>query len=58
MLKRCSNCKYCGLDLKALMMGIIVHKCCESPFFVDRHNILHPFWSGWWCKKWEKENGN
>ena len=52
MLKRCSNCKYCGIDMKALWMGIFIHKC-----FVEKHHILHPFWKGWRCKKWEKEDG-
>ena len=51
MLKRCSNCYYCIADLKALNMGIFIEKCRES-----NHLILHPFWSGWQCKEWRKDN--
>ena len=54
MLKRCSNCAHCHLDLKSLWMNAYIHKCYASPIFEQRHHILHPFWSGWRCKNWKK----
>ena len=57
MLKRCSNCEHCGIDTRALMMGIWVHKCFASEIFSERHLILNPFWKGWRCKNWRAEDG-
>lgn len=57
MLKRCSNCEHCGADLKAMLMGVYIHKCYENPNVWERHHILHPFWSGWRCNKWRKRDG-
>ena len=44
--KRCSNCKHCIIDLKALHI-VYIEKCHKRG-----HHILRPFWSGWWCKDW------
>ena len=52
MLKRCSNCMYCVLDWKAMMLGIYAHECYKK-----KHVIINPFWKGWGCKLWEKEYG-
>lgn len=52
MLKRCSNCKHCACDLKAISFGVFIDKC-----FKKGHYILHPFWKGWRCKDWGKDNG-
>jgi hypothetical protein len=52
MLRRCSNCEHCGLDMRALSMRVYIHKCYKK-----RHHIFHPFWSGWLCKGWVKEDG-
>lgn len=48
-MKHCSNCRNCVIDTHALMMRIYIKKCR-----LGGHNILHPFWSGWLCKKWRK----
>ena len=52
MLKRCSNCKHCGLDTRALNIGAFIHRCRVYDYY-----ILNPFWRGWWCKGWVKDNG-
>ena len=52
MFKRCSNCKHCVIDIKALNIGIYVDKCHKK-----KHIIINPFWKGWRCKEWVKEDG-
>ena len=52
MLKRCSNCKHCGIDMKAVMLCVYAHKCYKKG-----HVIIRPFWNGWKCKEWEKKDG-
>lgn len=53
MYKRCSTCKHCRVDLKALYIaGCFVHFCKINGRF-----ILKPFWSGWGCRFWEVDNG-
>lgn len=51
MFKRCSNCKYCRIDLKALNIGVFAEKCYKKNRF-----ITHSFWNGWWCKEWRAYN--
>ena len=50
MLKRCSNCKHCGIYVKALLICVYIHKCYKKG-----HLITEPFWKGWKCKEWEKK---
>lgn len=52
MLKRCSNCKHCIIDLRALSIGVLVHKCT-----LKKRNILRPFWSGRQCDEWRADDG-
>ena len=48
MLKRCSNCKHCSVDLRAIMIASVwIMKC----HLKDEHK-LHPFFSGWRCADW------
>ena len=50
-MRHCSNCHYCIVDMKPLvMLGIYIKKCKLK----DKH-ILHPFWSGFRCRRWRKE---
>ena len=49
MFKRCSTCKHCILDMKAMNIGIYAEKCS-----LKKHIIINPFWKGWGCQKWEK----
>lgn len=49
-MKHCSSCEHCIMDMKALMLGVYVSKC-----HVFGHNILHPFFNGFRCKKYKKE---
>lgn len=51
MLKRCSNCYHCIMDTRALNLGLFVEKCK-----LYDHVILRPFWSGWRCKGWVKDD--
>jgi hypothetical protein len=48
--KYCRNCKHCGLDMKALNIGVLIDKC-------HLHNILllHPYLGK--CKDWRKRDG-
>ena len=53
MFKRCSNCKHCSLDLRALWVADIwIMKCHQKD-----ECVLHPFFSGWRCKEWRKRDG-
>lgn len=53
MLKRCSNCKHCIMDWKALFIGnVYLKKCAVNDRFIHK-----PFWSGWRCKNWRAEDG-
>lgn len=52
MPKNCFFCKHCIIDQKALLLGLYINKCRKK----DKV-ILHPFWSGWGCKDWGKEDG-
>ena len=53
MHKRCSNCEHCDVDLRAWYVGNVFRKIC----FHHGHWIKYPFWEGWRCKEWRKENG-
>ena len=52
-MKNCSSCRHCVMDWHALMMGLYIKQCG-----LRGHNILHPFWSGWRCKRFEKRGTN
>ena len=52
MYKRCSTCKHCIIDLRALNIGIFAEKCNKK-----KHIITKPFWKGWGCTAWEKKDG-
>lgn len=52
MFKRCSNCENRIYDLKALLLCVYICKCVKK-----EHLIVRPFWSGWKCKDWRKEDG-
>ena len=54
MLKRCSNCEHCGIDMQAInRCSIFIMKCHKK-----KHHVLYPFWRGWLCKDWRAEDGN
>ena len=49
-MKHCSNCKHCGLDVRAIMIcGVCIHKCHKKG-----HHIIHPFFSGFRCGEYLK----
>lgn len=52
MYKRCSTCKHCIIDMKALNIGCFIEHCK-----VNGHFIRKPFWSGWGCRFWEAQDG-
>ena len=52
MFKRCSTCKHRCIDMKALMLCVYIFKCDKKGHFVT-----NPFWKGWGCDEWEKEDG-
>lgn len=52
MLKRCSNCKHCKADMRAILLVGIHRRIC----FSHGHLVRSPFWEGWKCKQWEKED--
>ena len=54
MLKRCSNCKHCAMDLRALFLASVVIEKCT----LHGHHILNPVWKGWLCKDWRAEDDN
>lgn len=49
-MKYCSKCTYCVMDCKALTLGVVIDKCLKKG-----HLILHPFFRGWRCKEYKKE---
>ena len=55
MLKRCSNCKHCKLEDWALKYWMFIYRCHSIDSY--KWDIDHPFWSGWFCKGWERKDG-
>ena len=52
-MKHCSNCKYCVVDAKAIRLcGVYIHRCKKKG-----SHILHPFFSGFRCKKYTQDDG-
>ena len=49
-MRHCSNCTYCVMDVKALNIGVVIDKCMKKG-----HLILHPFFSGFRCREYRKE---
>ena len=49
-MKHCSSCRNCIIDMKALSMGIYIHKCR-----LGGQNILHPFFSGFRCGRYRRK---
>ena len=41
------------MDIRAIMLCSVVIKKCH----IKGHNILHPFWSGFRCKKYRRDGG-
>lgn len=53
MLRRCSNCKYCVVDMRAWFVAHVFRKICAF----HGHWVKNPFWNGWRCKEWRKNDG-
>ena len=49
-MKNCKSCKHCNIDIDALQTRkVVIRKCAISNLYIE-----HPFWNGWFCKKYEE----
>ena len=49
-MKHCSSCKYCVMDIWAINMGVVIDHC-----MMKGHLILHPFFNGFRCRYYRRE---